>query len=121
MYLLLVLVYQIVILNKTNEGVEILMLIMRVVDLTCLLVVAGLWVIVESLDPADSIPCTSKRTYCALCNKSSLGLDHHCIWLNTCISAVNKKYFVALVTALFTQLGCQNGFNVYLLIVSPLR
>jgi len=44
-----------------------------------------------------------KSNYCKTCNKLVLGLDHHCIWLNTCIGIKNYKYFVILIYLGFTQ------------------
>ncbi|CAM9909797.1 unnamed protein product, partial [Discosporangium mesarthrocarpum] len=69
-------------------------------------VVAGLWGYLEWVDPASEggvhFPCKigqDTRRYCSLCRKSVKGFDHHCSWLNTCISSRNYVHFYLLAVA----------------------
>lgn len=64
------------------------------------------WYYCSSTDPSDAtipiytwdllIPDKPER-FCTVCSKSSPGLDHHCTWLNTCISANTYGPFLILI------------------------
>jgi len=67
----------------------------------------GCWLVLEIGDPSEDggIPCVcmkktqSTMRFCQLCRKNVRGLDHHCIWLNTCVGKKNYPVFFLLVTA----------------------
>ena len=40
--------------------------------------------------------------YCAVCKKVVPGIDHHCVWLNTCVGA--RSYFAFFCLVLFSAL-----------------
>jgi hypothetical protein len=77
------------------------------------------WYAVETIDPIEvidqkkppSLPCfdSSKiqTRYCGSCRKSVEGLDHHCVWLNTCIGSKNYRQFLSLVIFGFLQMSLQ--------------
>jgi hypothetical protein len=75
--------------------------------LLCFLTVAVSYIYCSSVDPAAPnidyflLPTRKSTTsrYCRLCSKSIPGLDHHCIWLNTCIGARNYWAFYVLASA----------------------
>jgi hypothetical protein len=82
------------------------------------LVACGSWYAVESIDPIEiadqktnSLSCfdSSKvhTRYCGTCRKSVEGLDHHCVWLNTCIGAKNYLPFLSLTIFGFLQMTWQ--------------
>lgn len=79
-----------------------------------------LWYLVETIDPAEpgGIPCVcmsktqSQKHYCTLCYKHVQGLDHHCMWLNTCIGKRNYPIFFALITFGTIQFGAQTLVNI---------
>jgi len=72
---------------------------------TLLVIFFGCWFALESLDPAKDggITCICmKKTqvstrFCQICRKSVKGLDHHCVWLNTCVGKRNYPLFFALI------------------------
>jgi len=74
---------------------------------TMLAVLLGLlYIIIGFADPGydSGIECicmkktqTSTR-YCQICRKNVKGLDHHCIWLNTCVGKRNYPLFFTLIT-----------------------
>lgn len=81
------------------------------------------WYFVEKIDPIEikgqvtpKLICfkQSKVTtrYCATCHKSVEGLDHHCLWLNTCIGSKNYIPFFILVLSGFLQTGLQAVIGV---------
>ncbi|CAN0317950.1 unnamed protein product [Ectocarpus sp. 12 AP-2014] len=66
------------------------------------IIVVGLWGYLSWSDPAGEGGCTLGRKraetphYCNYCRKTVRGFDHHCSWLNTCISARNYAHFYLL-------------------------
>lgn len=68
------------------------------------------WITCETMDPSDlassrrcwftwdlsSYSRWHKSRYCACCRKLVPGLDHHCLWLNTCIGARNYVNFLCI-------------------------
>lgn len=78
-----------------------------VVSFTVLAVAfVGFWFVLEMSDPSQEggIPCIcmkktqSTMRFCQLCRKNVKGLDHHCIWLNTCVGKRNYPLFFMLIT-----------------------
>jgi len=74
---------------------------------TMLAVLLGfLYVLIGFVDPGTDhgIECfCMKKTqistrYCQICKKNVKGLDHHCIWLNTCVGKRNYPLFFVLIT-----------------------
>lgn len=41
----------------------------------------------------------ARERYCKLCGKTVMGLDHHCVWLNTCVGKRTYWAFFILATA----------------------
>jgi palmitoyltransferase len=81
-------------------------LVLSIVPLLVLAAIfLSLWGAIETLDPAETggvgCPCFAesqkKQHYCTLCCKTVMGLDHHCMWLNTCVGKRNYPIFFALV------------------------
>eukprot|EP01041_Mallomonas_annulata_P000169 gene169-289_t len=101
-------------------------LLILILDTVLVAVVVYSWLIVSYLDPADNKVGTdtapSKRgipvlcltveqrntaRYCSTCNKQVLGLDHHCVWLNTCVGSRTYVHFFLLISACFIQMALQ--------------
>lgn len=68
--------------------------------------VAGFWGYVSWTNPAaEGGLCTFRRKghdtlhYCSFCRKTVKGFDHHCSWLNTCISSRNYIHFYLLAVS----------------------
>ncbi|CAM9496428.1 unnamed protein product [Pylaiella littoralis] len=65
-------------------------------------VLVGLWGYISWKDPAAEGGCSLRKKnndtphYCSTCRKTVRGFDHHCSWLNTCISARNYAHFFFL-------------------------
>lgn len=51
----------------------------------------------------------NKVEHCEMCDSCIEGMDHHCIWMGTCIAKNNKKYFYGLIVAIFV-------FYIYVII-----
>lgn len=93
-------------------------LILFIPHLILLILSVSSWYAVESIDPieikGEATPIlicwrASKvqTRYCASCRKNVEGLDHHCIWLNTCIGSKNYIPFLTLVVFGFLQTALQ--------------
>lgn len=72
----------------------------------CAVVLGFLYVLIGFVDPGtdQGVECfcmkktqTSTR-YCQICKKNVKGLDHHCIWLNTCVGKRNYPLFFLFIT-----------------------
>lgn len=100
-YVLVVACYQ-VLMATENRGKWTLCVL---IDTVLTVVALVFWFIIEYLDPA--ICSATPEYYCQLCAKRVPKLDHHCVWLNTCIGARNVHYFLMLIGALFVQEGMQ--------------
>jgi hypothetical protein len=86
--------------------------------------VISFWVITETINPeAATIDETIKTNYCCFarclptkycqtCHKYILGIDHHCVWLNSCIGYDNYLYFMLLVFCLFFQMIFQFAIGI---------
>lgn len=63
---------------------------------------------------------STKTNYCCQCGKYVLGLDHHCMWLNTCIGSKNYEIFISLILSCCFLFGFQTifGFVVQILFVA---
>jgi len=57
-----------------------------------------------------------RRRHCQSCQKCVNGFDHHCYYLNTCISDSNYKQFVVMLTSLFCMIAMQWIFGVLVLV-----
>lgn len=89
------------------------------------LVACGGWATCSCLDPRVEggvrCPCLKKTQqanrpkWCAVCNKSVPGLDHHCVWMNTCVGQRTYPAFYALATAGLAQFGAQSSFGARML------
>ncbi|GAB5029984.1 zinc finger domain protein [Nannochloropsis oceanica] len=81
------------------------------------------WGYISLTDPAQpgGISCRCMKftqghsRYCASCRKSVPGLDHHCLWLNTCIGTRNYLFFFLLALAGTLQFGLQTLTSLLLL------
>jgi len=109
--------------NATLSGVR-----LAVVDAVHAALVVSLvssWLATETTNPAgDERPCVTfwcfgktleTSRYCASCQKSVIGLDHHCTWLNTCIGRKNYASFFTLICVGFAQMCVQVVVSVLLL------
>lgn len=45
-----------------------------------------------------------KWKYCKICCKNVPGKDHHCVWIDACISQENMPYFLAFLACIFLSL-----------------
>jgi palmitoyltransferase len=91
------------------------------------------WLVVETIDPvyqsngkAINLLCfpLSKLTFkfCPVCKKNVHGLDHHCIWLNTCIGNKNYVPFFLLICLMLVQFLVHIIHNIFILTSQcPLR
>lgn len=76
-------------------------------------VVLMAWLVCTTMDPAPPQQTTpADARYCRLCKKSVPGLDHHCMWLNTCIGSCNYPAFFILAWAGTLQHACAVAFCV---------
>ncbi len=80
------------------------------------------WFYVSLVDPSQpgglACPCMKftqgHSRYCASCRKSVPGLDHHCLWLNTCIGTRNYAFFFVLAVTGTLQFALQTAISVLL-------
>lgn len=83
-----------------------------------ILVVSIFWFLVSYINPDSKskfpphqiicFPNSSKTSrFCGVCKKNVLGMDHHCIWLNTCIGNKNYIYFLHFLFFLLAQMIIQ--------------
>jgi len=94
--------------------------------LLCFLTVLISYVYCSGVDPAAPnidylfLPTRKSTTsrYCRICSKSIPGLDHHCVWLNTCIGARTYWAFYILASAGLLQHILQ--FILCILVATPL-
>eukprot|EP00937_MAST-01D_sp_MAST-1D-sp2_P005797 g5797.t1 len=85
----------------------------------CVAVVCTAWAACSLLDPAKPgacfCPCmrVTQRVhgpkYCADCRKAVPGLDHHCVWLNTCVGQRTYGAFYTLAAAGAAQFAFQSA------------
>lgn len=50
--------------------------------------------------------------FLGICNRCVHRFDHHCVWTNNCIGALNNHYFIAFLLTLIMM--CLNGFYMAL-------
>ena len=94
--------------------------------LLCFLTVLISYVYCSGVDPAAPnidylfLPTRKSTTsrYCRIFSKSIPGLDHHCVWLNTCIGARTYWAFYILASAGLLQHILQ--FILCILVATPL-
>lgn len=53
--------------------------------------------------------------HCAICQHCSDGMDHHCVWMNSCVGYQNHRYFLSQLVYLI--LGNFLGFYCYTFVV----
>lgn len=51
--------------------------------------------------------------HCNQCNRCVFEFDHHCRWLNNCVSSANYTYFSFSSLFCFLYLGLTNGIGLY--------
>ena len=91
--------------NTIYINISYIILYINIILFICIIIV---WIYIELIDPGKADPnITTKTRYCQTCRKRIAGLDHHCIWLNTCIGTVNIKLFLLLICLLFLQESIQ--------------
>ena len=42
--------------------------------------------------------------YCKICSLNIPNKDHHCVWIDACISMANMKYFLSFLICIFSAL-----------------
>jgi hypothetical protein len=85
------------------------------------------WLCISLIDPsvdgdkACACPCMkitqAQSRYCQVCRKTTVGLDHHCTWLNTCVGKKNYPHFFLVVLS-FAVAYCLQFVMSILLITS---
>jgi len=73
----------------------------------CFSVFSCCWLCLEWMDPSNGngISCICMKEtqigmrFCQICRKNVKGLDHHCVWLNTCIGKRNYPIFFSLIVS----------------------
>lgn len=90
-------------------------LVLTAVNIVLSLVVSFSWFVVETINPEEShhkvqesYSCCSisiKKTsrYCSICCKRVFEMDHHCIFLNSCIGSRNYTPFLVLICFFMIQ------------------
>lgn len=98
----------------------------------CIIIYSGLlllaiimWCYLSLVDPATNVdestwfcPCMRKSQesarFCQVCKKTTIGLDHHCVWLNTCVGKKNYPHFYILILTFSIQYSLQLYMGVRL-------
>lgn len=87
-----------------------------------LLAAAGsCWVYCQGVDPGQPggtpLPCFKQEEniarYCSVCRKQVPGMDHHCMWLNTCVGTRTYRPFYALALFGWLTFGWQALVGVW--------
>jgi len=73
---------------------------------------------VSSIDPYQNPPLTKR--FCKICLTNIIGKDHHCVWIDACISQDNMPYFLSFLACIFMSLVCA-GLIFLTSICLPLR
>jgi len=60
------------------------------------------------------------RKFCKICLTNIIGKDHHCVWIDACISQDNMPYFLSFLACIFMSLVCA-GLIFLTSICLPLR
>ena len=71
-----------------------------------------------SIDGHQNPPLTKK--FCKICLTNIIGKDHHCVWIDACISQDNMPYFLSFLACIFMSLVCA-GLIFLTSICLPLR
>lgn len=58
------------------------------------------------------LPKPPRTHHCSACGRCVLKMDHHCVWLNTCVGFANYKFFVVFLAQAFV--GCGFVFGALL-------
>ncbi|MES1907138.1 MAG: hypothetical protein MHM6MM_000317 [Cercozoa sp. M6MM] len=58
------------------------------------------WIDIKQCDKCDSARPPRAR-HCSACKRCVARMDHHCIWLGTCVGCDNYKFFIALIADVF--------------------
>lgn len=64
---------------------------------------------------------TPNSRYCSVCAKNTLGMDHHCLWLNCCIGRCNYRSFLAVLVSVVFQMLLQVVFGLLALVEGAIR
>ena len=60
------------------------------------------------------------KKFCKICLTNVIGKDHHCVWIDCCISQDNMPYFLSFLACIFGSLVC-SGLIFLTSICLPLR
>lgn len=71
---------------------------------------------ITTLIPPECIPIKRTSRYCGTCRKKIVSMDHHCVWLNTCVSKGNYTHFFAIILCGLLQMTLQIVITVWLLL-----
>ena len=58
----------------------------------------------DSFNGSNQTPILPKR-FCKICLTNIIGKDHHCVWLDVCISEDNFPYFLSFLACIFHESG----------------
>jgi len=73
----------------------------------------------DSFNGSNQTPILPKR-FCKICLTNIIGKDHHCVWLDVCISEDNFPYFLSFLACIFMSLVL-SGLIFLTSICLPLR